>query len=200
MNSHILIEKNNNILDIKFNRPESRNAITRDMFEQMLTTLENCKEDNELRAIFLSGEGDAFSAGGDVKDMATREDNSSLQEKTNFPFAFFVKFALLFITNIEILMSKSLASCIIKTPVESSAAMPWTAQNIDLNGFLLIHNKFTLTSHVSEVIFSTRTPLHQAEGKLKKVNRLIPLGVSGIFYKIDSNSTYSKLKASATSL
>ena len=83
MNSHILIEKNNNILDIKFNRPESRNAITRDMFEQMLTTLEKCKEDNELRAIFLSGVGDAFSAGGDVKDMATREDNSSLQEKTN---------------------------------------------------------------------------------------------------------------------
>ena len=70
MNSHILIEKNNNILDIKFNRPESRNAITRDMFEQMLNTLEECKEDNELRAIFLSGEGDAFSAGGDVKDMA----------------------------------------------------------------------------------------------------------------------------------
>ena len=31
----------------------------------------------------MSGEGDAFSAGGDVKDMATREDNSSLQEKTN---------------------------------------------------------------------------------------------------------------------
>ena len=67
MKNHILIEKNNNILDIKFNRPESRNAITRDMFEQMLNTLEKCKEDNELRAIFLSGEGDAFSAGGDVK-------------------------------------------------------------------------------------------------------------------------------------
>ena len=83
MNSHILIEKNNNILDIKFNRPESRNAITRDMFEQMLNTLEECKEDNELRAIFLSGKGEAFSAGGDVKDMATKEDNSSLQEKTN---------------------------------------------------------------------------------------------------------------------
>ena len=83
MSKHILIEKNNNILDITFNRPESKNAITRDMFEQMLTTLEKCKEDNELRAIFLNGEGDAFSAGGDVKDMATKEDNRSLQEKTN---------------------------------------------------------------------------------------------------------------------
>ena len=83
MNNHILIENKDNILDIKFNRPESRNAITRDMFEQLLNTLEKCKKDNSLRAIFLSGEGDAFSAGGDVKDMASREDNSSLEEKTN---------------------------------------------------------------------------------------------------------------------
>ena len=83
MNNHILIENKDNILDIKFNRPESRNAITRDMFEQLLTALEKCKKDNNLRAIFLSGEGDAFCAGGDVKDMASREDTSSLEERTN---------------------------------------------------------------------------------------------------------------------
>ena len=83
MSEHILIEKKNNILHIKFNRPESKNAITRDMFELLLATLEECKEDHNLRAIFLTGEGDAFSAGGDVKDMATKQDNSSLEEKTN---------------------------------------------------------------------------------------------------------------------
>ena len=83
MNKDILIENKDNILDIKFNRPESRNAITREMFESLLTVLEKCKEDHELRAIFLSGEGDAFSAGGDVKDMASKEDTSSLEEKTN---------------------------------------------------------------------------------------------------------------------
>ena len=83
MNKDILIENKDNILDIKFNRPESRNAITREMFEHLLTVLEKCKEDHELRAIFLSGEGDAFSAGGDVKDMASKEDTSSLEEKTN---------------------------------------------------------------------------------------------------------------------
>ena len=83
MNKDILIENKDNILDIRFNRPESRNAITREMFESLLKVLEKCKEDHELRAIFLSGEGDAFSAGGDVKDMASKEDTSSLEEKTN---------------------------------------------------------------------------------------------------------------------
>lgn len=83
MNDHLLINKDNNILSIKFNRPESRNAITREMFETLLSTLEECKMNNTIKAIFLSGEGEAFSAGGDVKDMASKEDNSSLQEKTN---------------------------------------------------------------------------------------------------------------------
>ena len=82
MENNLLIDINNNILSIKFNRPESRNAITRDMFEKLLKTLEDCKKSNTIRAIFLSGAGDAFSAGGDVKDMASREDNTSLQEKT----------------------------------------------------------------------------------------------------------------------
>ena len=82
MSKHILIEKQNDILNIKFNRPESKNAITRDMFELLLTTLEECKKDHNLRAIFLTGEGDAFSAGGDVKDMATKQDNDDSREKT----------------------------------------------------------------------------------------------------------------------
>ena len=41
MENNLLIDINNNILSIKFNRPESRNAITRDMFEKLLKTLED---------------------------------------------------------------------------------------------------------------------------------------------------------------
>ena len=43
------------------------------MFEQMLTTLENCKEDNELRAIFLSGERRCFFGWRRFKEMATEK-------------------------------------------------------------------------------------------------------------------------------
>jgi len=82
MNSDLIINNNEGILEITFNRPERKNAITRAMFEKILETLKQNIHHKDLRAIFISGSGDAFSAGGDVKDMATKKDLGSLQEKT----------------------------------------------------------------------------------------------------------------------
>ena len=82
MNSDLIINNNEGILEITFNRPERKNAISRAMFEKILETLKLNIHNKDLRAIFISGSGDAFSAGGDVKDMATKKDLDSLQEKT----------------------------------------------------------------------------------------------------------------------
>ena len=82
MNSDLIINNNQGILEITFNRPERKNAISRAMFEKILETLKQNIHHEDLRAIFISGSGDAFSAGGDVKDMATKKDSGSLQEKT----------------------------------------------------------------------------------------------------------------------
>ena len=82
MNSDLIINNNEGILEITFNRPERKNAISRAMFEKILETLKQNIHHKDLRAIFISGSGDAFSAGGDVKDMATKKDLGSLQEKT----------------------------------------------------------------------------------------------------------------------
>ena len=82
MNSDLIINNNEGILEITFNRPERKNAISRAMFEKILETLKLNIHNKNLRAIFISGSGDAFSAGGDVKDMATKKDLDSLQEKT----------------------------------------------------------------------------------------------------------------------
>ena len=43
------------------------------MFEKLLENLKQNIHNNNLRALFISGSGDAFSAGGDVKDMAQRK-------------------------------------------------------------------------------------------------------------------------------
>ena len=82
MNSDLIINNNEGILEITFNRPERKNAISREMFEKILETLKVNVHNKDLRAIFISGNGDAFSAGGDVKDMAAKKDLGSLQEKT----------------------------------------------------------------------------------------------------------------------
>jgi len=82
MNSDLIINNNEGILEITFNRPERKNAISRAMFEKILETLKLNIHNKNLRAIFISGSGDAFSAGGDVKDMAAKKDLGSLQEKT----------------------------------------------------------------------------------------------------------------------
>ena len=82
MDSDLIINNNEGILEIIFNRPERKNAISRTMFKKTLEVLEEHIHNKSLRAVFISGSGEAFSAGGDVKDMASNEDSSTLQEKT----------------------------------------------------------------------------------------------------------------------
>ena len=82
MENDLIINSNEGILEIIFNRPERKNAISRIMFEKMLEVLKRNIHNKDLRGIFVSGSGDSFSAGGDVKDMASKIDTSTLQEKT----------------------------------------------------------------------------------------------------------------------
>ncbi len=67
MSNVLLVEKQNSILRITLNRPESFNALN----FYMLTALQNAfilaEEDPTVRVIVLTGAGKAFCAGGDVK-------------------------------------------------------------------------------------------------------------------------------------
>lgn len=56
-----------------FDRPESKNAFTAEAARQLAQAIEHAKE-NSVRALVLTGEGDAFSAGGDLEEMAAREE------------------------------------------------------------------------------------------------------------------------------
>jgi enoyl-CoA hydratase/carnithine racemase len=57
---------------LRFNRPRVLNAFSPDMFEDLLGHLEAAAEDDGIRAIVLTGEGRAFSAGIDLKGIADR--------------------------------------------------------------------------------------------------------------------------------
>lgn len=55
-------------------RPEVRNALTGgEMLEELLDAIHDAETDPEIGVLILDAEGPAFSAGGNIKDMANKE-------------------------------------------------------------------------------------------------------------------------------
>ena len=69
--STMLFSLEDRVLTVKFNRPEVLNAFTLQMEEQLVEFLGICSFDDEVDVVVLTGEGRAFSAGGDVENWMT---------------------------------------------------------------------------------------------------------------------------------
>ena len=54
---------------VRFNRPEVFNSFNREMALQFISILQEFSEDKEVRSVYLTGEGKAFSAGQDLKEV-----------------------------------------------------------------------------------------------------------------------------------
>lgn len=54
---------------ITLNRPEVFNSFNRDMALLLQDLLQNCKENDEVRAVYLTGNGKAFCAGQDINEL-----------------------------------------------------------------------------------------------------------------------------------
>lgn len=66
----ILYEVSEHIATIALNRPEQRNAMSRELTAELLTALEMARDDEAVRVVVLTGAGDkAFCAGGDLSGM-----------------------------------------------------------------------------------------------------------------------------------
>lgn len=63
------VEIENRVMRLTLNRPSSLNAFSADMMNGLLDAFSRARTDPDIRAILLTGEGRAFSAGGDVKGM-----------------------------------------------------------------------------------------------------------------------------------
>jgi enoyl-CoA hydratase/carnithine racemase len=57
---------------VVFDQPERRNAISVEMWEQLPGAVAALADDPAVRAVVMRGEGDAFVAGADVSQFATR--------------------------------------------------------------------------------------------------------------------------------
>jgi enoyl-CoA hydratase/carnithine racemase len=63
----LLYEKRDRIAYVTINRPEARNAIDPDVHELMIETFAEFAEDDTVDVAILTGAGDAFCAGADLK-------------------------------------------------------------------------------------------------------------------------------------
>lgn len=59
----------NGIATLTMNRPEARNALSDEMKKMLTQALHDIEHDDAVRCVVLTGEGDHFMAGGDVKGM-----------------------------------------------------------------------------------------------------------------------------------
>ena len=72
MSEHVILSSAGGVLEIRLNRPEKKNALTRDMYIAMADAFDAADADPSVRAILLTGTGDAFTSGNDVGDFRAR--------------------------------------------------------------------------------------------------------------------------------
>ncbi len=78
----VLYDKKGKVAVITLNRPEKMNAINLQMNKDLKAALREAKEDDDIRAIVITGAGKAFCAGGDVDEFASGEFLSGTEEQT----------------------------------------------------------------------------------------------------------------------
>jgi 2-(1,2-epoxy-1,2-dihydrophenyl)acetyl-CoA isomerase len=71
--SSILLKIENNIGYITLNRPDVFNSFNREMALDMQAALNQCATDENVRVIVITGQGRAFCAGQDLKEVTTPE-------------------------------------------------------------------------------------------------------------------------------
>ena len=77
MSDHLLEEREDGVVTLTMNRPDSLNALSGDMMEKLLEALPRLANDNDVGAIILRGAGRGFCAGGDVKGMVSTNTDSA---------------------------------------------------------------------------------------------------------------------------
>ena len=72
MSEGIAISRAGGVLEIAFDRPEKKNAITAAMYAALAQAVRDADADDEMRVVLFHGSGGSFCAGNDLEDFAAR--------------------------------------------------------------------------------------------------------------------------------
>ena len=80
MSKSIQLKVENKVAYITFNRPEVFNSFNREMAFSLQETLDACEANKDVRAIVLTGNGKAFCAGQDLKEVTDPDLNPGFKK------------------------------------------------------------------------------------------------------------------------
>ncbi len=72
MTDEVVLTSTDGVLEVRLNRPEKKNALTHAMYETVSAALEQADTDPSIRVALLTGTGDTFTSGNDIKDFQAR--------------------------------------------------------------------------------------------------------------------------------
>jgi enoyl-CoA hydratase/carnithine racemase len=78
--TEVIVERAGPVLEITLNRPEKKNALTRAMYQAVEAAFRTADDDHAIRVVLLTGAGDTFTSGNDIKDF---QDRASMKEATH---------------------------------------------------------------------------------------------------------------------
>jgi enoyl-CoA hydratase/carnithine racemase len=87
-------EKRTGVVWLKLNRPSKLNALTEEVGTQFQKAIAQLNEMEDIRSVILTGEGHAFSAGGDIDFLLDRR-NHSIEENTKTMKHFYSRYLTL---------------------------------------------------------------------------------------------------------
>ena len=82
MTEVVLYEKNDRIVTITLNKPETRNALSKDLCEALVDAIKKADADGDVSCVILAANGKSFSAGGnlhEIKAMTAEQGMSPLE-------------------------------------------------------------------------------------------------------------------------
>jgi enoyl-CoA hydratase len=91
---NILYTVDGPIARISHNRPQARNAESQALLDDMDRAMRAAIDDPLVKVIVLTGEGDHFSAGHDLKEAALKRSNFTVEERWAYESRYYFEYAL----------------------------------------------------------------------------------------------------------
>ena len=76
----ILYAVDHAVATLRLNRPDRRNALTQEMLSELRTAIEDVADDDDVRAVLITGEGPTFCAGQDLSIFTGKVDGHAVRE------------------------------------------------------------------------------------------------------------------------